>query len=130
MSYAIDCSNCKVQTVAYDIVDLIDNHTNVDGKIKCTNCSQSDAFIYRESILQEKQTWKRWIKGIKVIDTKEEGYTPYIFFLSDKLDGDIDGVQFCYFKDLRKQGGRLKHGSGPGGRMCLAHSRRKSTGYS
>ena len=54
MSYTIECNECKGNTYAENIVDLLKEHTNEDGFFVCSNCGCVDTFIYRESELQEK----------------------------------------------------------------------------
>jgi len=72
------------------------------------------------SPLQEKgEIWERWIKGIIRIKTDYETYSPYIFLTADTEDGQVNGIHFNYYKDTRSQGGRLKHGHGPGGASVL-----------
>ena len=118
MGYTIQCRsvNCKKETWATNIVTLIKDHTDKDGKIKCLSCGSADAYIYQESKLQEKgEIWKRFVKGVIPITTDFETYTPYVFLTAQKEDGEIDGIHFNYYKDTRNEGGRLKHGHGPGG---------------
>jgi hypothetical protein len=122
MSYKIKCRNqdCQEERYASNIVDLIDNHTDSLGRLKCIVCGNPDAYIYQESPLQEKGgPWKRWTKGVIRIKTQFEQYSPYVFLSSDKEDGDITDIQFNYYKDTRPEGGRLKHGHGPGGSPAL-----------
>ncbi len=116
MVYSINCSNCKKNTKAANIVDLIVNHTETIGKIKCTACGSLNASIYKESNLQEKgETWIRYIRSLIPIKTNCDTYTPYVFLTSQTENGEIDGIHFNYYKDTRKYGGKLKHGHGPGG---------------
>lgn len=115
MSYSITC-DCGKVTWANNIVELIRNHTNEIGHIICTECSFPRAHIFQESRVQEKgKPWRRYIKGVIPIRTAYEVYTPYIFLSSETKTGEIDHIQFYYYKDTRKDGGRLKHGHGPGG---------------
>lgn len=121
MSYNIMCSSCQKKTWAANIVDLIDKHTDSafgedGGMLVCGHCSAL-GHIYRSSKLQERgKTYVRYIKGVFRIPSNEERtYFPYLFLNSDTEDGDIGHVHFNYYKDTRKDGGRLKHGHGPGG---------------
>lgn len=116
MGYPIKCKDCGRETWAPNIVDLIKDYTEKNGKIKCI-CGSTNASIYQESNLQEKgQTWKRWIKGNIPIKTDVETYRPYVFLTAQTEDGEVDGIHFNYYKDTRnEEGGRLKHGHGPGG---------------
>ncbi|HWP90817.1 MAG TPA: hypothetical protein VNN20_01270 [Thermodesulfobacteriota bacterium] len=114
--------NCQERTWANDIVDLIDNHTDTRGRLKCSKCGISDAYIYRKSNLQEKdKVFERWIKGVIRITTPYQTYSPYVYLISDEENGDITGIHFNYYKDARsKPGGKLKHGHGPGGVPVLS----------
>ena len=99
---------------------MINEHTEKNGKIKCTACGSLNASIYQKSKLQEEgKTWERYIKGGIPIETEVETYTPYVFLTAQAEDGEIDGIHFNYYKDTRdprkKDGGKLKHGHGPGG---------------
>jgi len=118
MGYKINCINksCQKESKAINIDDLVKNCKDSFGKLKCRICGNSGAYIFRESKLQEKnEKWKRYIKGIITIETEDEDYTPYVFLTSQVMGGEIDGIHFGYYKDLRKKGGKLKHGHGPGG---------------
>lgn len=116
MGYSIKCTSCGQNTWAENIVNLINEHKEKNGKIKCTACGSSNASIYQESSLQEKgEIWERYIKGVIPIETEFETYTPYIFLTAQTENGEIDGIHFNYYKDTRKDGGKLKHGHGPGG---------------
>jgi DNA-directed RNA polymerase subunit RPC12/RpoP len=80
MGYLIKCNSCKQDTWASNIVDLVNEHTEKNGKIKCTACGSPNASIYQKSKLQEKdETWERYIKGVIPIKTEFETYTPYVF---------------------------------------------------
>lgn len=117
MGYLIKCSSCHQQTWAPNIINLIKEHTENSGKIKCIGCGSSNASVYRESKIQEKEEyWRRYIKGVIPIKTEFETYTPYIFLTAQAEDGEVNGIHFNYFKDTRNEGGgKLKHGHGPGG---------------
>lgn len=116
MGYLIKCNSCKQDTWASNIVDLVNEHTEKNGKIKCTTCGSPNASIYQKSkLLEEGETWERYIKGVIPIKTDFETYTPYVFLTAQTEDGEIDGIHLNYYKDTRKDGGKLKHGHGPGG---------------
>ena len=42
-------------------------------------------------------------------------YQPFAFLVSSSPEASPEDVWFAYYKDMRKQGGRLKMGYGPGG---------------
>ena len=122
MSYTISCYNksCGKSTWASNIIDLIENHTdNIFGKdggmIQCTECGKTKAYILTNYKLQEGGHWTHYRRGVIRIPSWEDFYNPYAILTSEKLDGKIDGVMPNYYKDLRPKGGKLKHGSGPGG---------------
>lgn len=123
MGYTIQCDVCKKSSWASNIVELIDDHLDENQMLKCTNCGASGAYIYKVSKTQEGMEWERWIKGIIRIDYHEEeieNYHPYVFLITHQgTQGKIDSVQISYYKDLRKGGGNLKHGHGPGGTPVL-----------
>ena len=127
MPYEIQCRDCVKTTWVANIVDLIKNHIQSgSGKFICSHCSGKDTFIYRESKLNEKsddgtpEVWERWIKGVMTVDSGFETYCPYIFLTADSEDSQPNGLHFHYYKDTRTQeGGKLKHGHGPGGPPVL-----------
>jgi hypothetical protein len=121
MSYDIQCRQCQKHTWASNIVELVTKNIDTSGRFVCVHCGCVDTFIYRESQLQEEgEVWERWIKGVILIETGIETYSPYIFLTADSEDGVPTGLHFHYYKDTRKQqNGRLKHGHGPGGPPVL-----------
>jgi hypothetical protein len=122
MPYEIKCNDCGKRTKASQIVDLITKHVNESGRFVCKECSSTDTYIYKSSVLQENgETWERWIRGIIQIQTDYETYSPYVFLTASGEQEDPDGIHFNYYKDTRSQkGGRLKHGHGPGGAPVLS----------
>lgn len=125
MPYEINCRDCKQLTWASNIDDLIKEHIDSNGRFLCSRCDSINTFIYRESKLQERDEngepdiWQRWIKGIICIDSGIETFSPYIFITAESEEGEATGLHFHYYKDTRSQGGRLKHGHGPGGPPVL-----------
>lgn len=122
MAYDIKCRSCGAVTWADNIVNLLKEHADSTGRFLCATCQSVDTYIYRESPLQEGQGeyWRRWIKGVIRIETGGPTYSPYIFLTAESEDGPVSGLHFNYYKDTRsQQGGRLKHGHGPGGAPVL-----------
>lgn len=122
MGYLIQCfaEGCGETTWANNIVELINEHSTNTGMLRCTACGGFQAYIYKESALQEKgETWPRWIRGVIRIDTGIETYSPYVFLTAEGKDAAVSGIHFNYYKDTRPQGGKLKHGHGPGGAPVL-----------
>jgi hypothetical protein len=123
MAYPIDCADCKGQTWAANIVDLIQHHTSPRGSITCSLCGHDHAYIKRESTLQEEgEVWQRCIRAAIPITTDYPTYTPYVFLTAESESGEPSGVHFNYYKDTRSAGGRLKHGHGPGGAPLFSHA--------
>jgi transcription elongation factor Elf1 len=123
MAYDINCRTCNEHTRANNIVDLLKENTDKDGKFVCSHCGGTDTYIFRESNLQEEgEVWKRWIKGVIQIDTGIDTYSPYIFLTADSEDREPTGLHFHYYKDTRNSpNGKLKHGHGPGGPPVLSN---------
>ena len=62
------------------------------------------------------EPWKPYLKGIIQPNGYGDGvYQPFAFLTSESPDEDSSAIWFTYYKDMRKQGGRLKMGYGPGG---------------
>jgi hypothetical protein len=121
MAYPIDCPTCGAKSRAKDIVDLIKRHCSERHMIRCLKCGSDEAGIPRTSALQERgQVWQRFVRGIVPVRTASETYSPYVSLLSREATGEIDMVQISYYKDVRRRGGKLKHGHGPGGTPVLS----------
>lgn len=121
MGWSIQCndSNCKGYTWATNIVDLIDNHTDVNGWFVCEHCGGS-GFIEKPFDLQEPgHTWKPYLRGAIRLGVPNDTYQPFVFMVSCEPNGKADDIWFSYYKDLRESGGRLKLGYGPGGPPVL-----------
>ena len=123
MVYDIQCRGCKKTTRGANIVDLLNEHTDQQGRFVCCQCNSTETFIYLESKLQEEgEVWHRWIKGVIRIETGIPTYSPYVFLTADSEDGPITGLHFHHYKDTRShKNGRLKHGHGPGGPPILGN---------
>jgi hypothetical protein len=121
LAYDVKCRACDTITWAGNIDKLLKNHTNENGRFVCSKCLSTETHIFRISALQEgpDEFWRRWIKGVITIDSGIETYCPYVFLTADSEAGPVTGLHFHYYKDTRAQGGRLKHGHGPGGPPVL-----------
>jgi hypothetical protein len=124
MAYEIRCKKHGVSKCD-DILDLIENRTNKKfgrngGEIICPKC-KGPAAIFRSYKLQEKgRTWQCQIKQIVRIPSEIPTYVPYVLFTSGQEAGNVsDGIMVSYYKDTRGEGGKLKHGHGPGGPAVL-----------
>jgi hypothetical protein len=117
MSFRLTCNNrkCHSSQRAKNIVDLISNYVGNDHFFKCPECSHN-MYIEKSFYLQEPgTTWKPYLRGIVELGIAGHSYRPFIFLVSRKPNNRISSCWFSYFKDLRKSGGKLKLGYGPGG---------------
>lgn len=120
MGWTIKChkDNCEEETWASNIVDLIQNHRDKEGWIKC-NCGSS-GYIEKSFELQEEgEVWEPYLRGIIPLGDTDNTYQPFVFIVSYEPKGHCKDVWFSYYKDLRADGGRLKLGYGPGGPPVL-----------
>jgi hypothetical protein len=126
MAYPVKCAQHGVSS-ASDILNLIEAHTDKGfgddgGIIVCPIC-KAPASVFKRYKLQEKdRTWDCWIKRIVRIPSEFPTYTPYVLFTTGEEAGTVyESVMISYYKDTRKEGGRLKHGHGPGGPAALTN---------
>ena len=120
-AWAIECTNseCGKVTTPENIADLMKSKGYRDdhGWFVCSACGSS-GYIRKQFRLQEGDEWEPYLKGIiqpPVYSNQEGGYQPFAFLVSYSPDTPPEDVWFAYYKDLRKQDGRLKMGYGPGG---------------
>ena len=121
MAWLITClsETCGKQTWAADIVDLIKNRLSPEGWIRC-QCGQP-GYVAKKFALQEKgETWEPYLRGVVPLGEAGEVYQPFVFLVSYTPGGPIEDAWFSYYKDMRKSGGRLKLGYGPGGPPVLS----------
>ena len=119
--WLIQCNNkgCNSKTWAGNIVDLIDNHTDKDGRFICGECGKY-GFIEKSFELQESgETWEHYLRGVIRLGDTKDTYQPFVFMVSYKPNGPANDIWFSYYKDMRNNGGRLKLGYGPGGPPVL-----------
>ena len=121
MGGTIKCGDgeCASETWTQNIDDLKRRHCDAQGWFLCGTCG-SRGYIPKQYDLQEGgEPWKPYLKGI--IQPRgcsdSEVYQPFAFLVSYSADPEEppEDVWFAYYKDTRKQGGRLKMGYGPGG---------------
>lgn len=119
MAWYIKCTdaNCDKVTVAWQIVDLINNHLDNQGWIKCA-CGR-DGYIEKSFDTQEGDVWNPFLRGIIPLGKEGNTYQPFVFLVSYEANSPVKDVWFSYYKDLREEGGRLKLGYGPGGPPVL-----------
>jgi hypothetical protein len=116
MAWNIKCvnSDCKRQSWADNIVDLIANHRDDSGWFSCS-CGKH-GYIEKIFELQEPgQLWQPYLRGIISLGESGDTYQPFVFLISYEPTGEVTDIWFSYYKDLRSSGGRLKLGYGPGG---------------
>jgi len=121
MGWTIQCSNkdCKTETWAANIVDLINDHTDENGWFFCSQCGSS-GFIEKSFDLPEPDhTWEPYLRGVIRLGNPDDAYQPFVFMVSYEPDGKVNEIGFSYYKDTRGSGGRLKLGYGPGGPPVL-----------
>ncbi|MDD5457734.1 MAG: hypothetical protein PHV30_11995 [Candidatus Margulisbacteria bacterium] len=123
MSYKLFClnTNCLVkQSYAENIVELIKIFVGKDYLFVCPSCSYN-MYIEKHFHLQEDgETWNPFLRGIVPLGNQNDTYQPFIYLVSDEPQNIISSYWFCYYKDTRKQGGKLKLGYGPGGPPVLS----------
>ena len=125
MSWIVNCyePHCKATHDAKNIVDLIERFCDADGWFVCQTCKQPTAYVRKEFQLQEKdrEPWRPFLRGIvqlanDVGDDPKSAYRPFVFLATyERADNPVKDFWFCYYKDMRARGGRLKLGQGPGG---------------
>ncbi len=120
MGWNINCTDlsCGQQSWAANIVDLIANHRDGEGWFLCS-CGKR-GYIKKSFNLQEAgEVWEPYLRGVIPLGEPGATYQPFVFLVSYKPSDEITDIWFSYYKDLRKSGGRLKLGYGPGGPPVL-----------
>ena len=120
-AWSIQCANneCGEVTSPVNIADLLkgNGYRDDQGWFLCGTCGSS-GYILKQFKLQEGGEWKPYLRGLiqpPLYGDKEGGYQPFAFLVSYSPEASPEDVWFAYYKDMRKQGGRLKMGYGPGG---------------
>ncbi len=119
MAWPIECTNCGKVSNPANIVKLMEEHLDDQGWILCGHC-KSSGYIEKKFKLQKgdpQGVWNPYLRGVirPSLHDSNNTYQPFAFLVSYTPDEDPDDVWFCYYKDTRAQGGRLKMGHGPGG---------------
>ena len=129
-SWIIECSANPKHEKSYphNIHDLIQNKKYFDenGWFQCSDC-KSAGYIQKSYKLQERdqkgkqEEWQPLLKGAIKLGEENDSYQPFIFLVSyEDPKRKPEDVWFCYYKDTRPNGGRLKLGYGPGGPPVLS----------
>ncbi len=127
MGWTIECCNkkCGKESWANNIVDLINDHRDKNGWFLCSTC-QGKGYIQKSFRLQERdqkgkqKKWEPCLRGAIELGEENDSYQPFIFVVGYSPEDKPEEVWFSYYKDLRKEGGRLKVGHGPGGPPVLS----------
>jgi hypothetical protein len=121
MSDNIICLNesCGKITWSGNIVELIDNHTNEDGYFVCEHCKSLGYIKKSFGLVEPNEFWEPILRGIVKLGQPGETYQPFIYLVSNSVSAPPSSAWFCYYKDMRKFGGKLKLGHGPGGPPVL-----------
>ena len=117
-TWTIKCTTCRKETYPYNIDHLVKHHLDEQGWFRCSHC-HNRGYIEKRYKLQEPDVgqWEPYLHGViqpKGWD-KNNTYQPFAFLVSGSPEEHPTSVWFCYYKDTRSQGGRLKMGHGPGG---------------
>ena len=125
-SWKISCTNsdCGRVTEPDNIAELTkpeNGYLDDQGWFLCEWCRGRGCISKTFTIQEGGAPWKPCLKGI-IRPNGYEGntYQPFAFLVSDSPQEHPDQVWFCYYKDTRKIGGRLKMGHGPGGPPVFA----------
>ena len=127
MGWSIKCrdKDCGEETWARNIVELIEDHCDDMGWIRCAACNNA-GYIKKSFDLQEPgEVWEPHLRGvIRLSDEPNDTYQPFVFLVSGTPNEQPSAVWFSYYKDTRTlAGGRLKLGYGPGGPPVLEASK-------
>lgn len=124
MAWSINCNNpsCGQTIRADNIVELINNHVDEAGWFVCRVCN-NHGHIKKSFDLQEPgETWDPFLRGVISLGELNDTYQPFVFLVSYEHDGPVTDIWVSYYKDLRRSGGNLKLGYGPGGPPVLGTS--------
>ena len=122
MSQDIHCQSCNVDTQAPNVAELIESHTDNQGRFCCATCGGTDTFLNARRRPRSGGGNRTWIKGIVPIDTKfaDAACVPFIFLTADAADGNITGIAFKYYRTAASNGGRAALRRRPDGGPVLA----------
>jgi hypothetical protein len=117
MALTIHCESCSAESVARGVADLIDRHTNEQGRFCCARCGGTDTYLDVPRRAAARRTSDIWFRGIVPIDakTRDATYAPFVFLTADESDGEISGIAFKYYRPEPSNGKKGKRGNGGGG---------------
>lgn len=117
-AWIIQCNSCKSSTDPGNIAELLsreNGYVDEQGWFLCKPCGRR-GYIKKEFNTQEGVPWEPYLQGVIQPKVYEgETYQPFGFLVSESSEKPPRHVWFCYYKDTRSTGGRLKMGHGPGG---------------
>ena len=116
MAYQIRCLKCEQDTWAGNIVELIEEHTNLDGRLVCGHCEETETYVDQITGRWEKEPeapWVEYIKGVIRLAADGDASIPYVFLTAHTVDGEVTRLRFGSYRDARPTG-RLADGPGPG----------------
>jgi hypothetical protein len=124
MALTIHCERCNADSVARGVSDLIDRHTNEQGRFCCGRCGGTDTFIEVARQSAARRAGDIWFRGIVPIDTRarDSTYAPFVFLTADAPDGDINGIAFKYYRPTPLNGKKGKRGNGGGGGPVMSQA--------
>jgi hypothetical protein len=121
MAFQIRCLICHADTWAGNVVELIDAHTNLCGRLICGDCGGTETYVAQITGRWEKEPeekFEEYIKGVIRIAADSSAYSPYVFLTAESAEGKATRIRFSHYKDPGPNG-RLTDGPGPGGATAL-----------
>lgn len=110
---------CKDTVPVSNILDQLKHCDEQTNLFKCS-CGHA-GYIEKSFAVQEKgEHWKPYLRGAITLGDPTDTYQPFVYLVSYEPNGEINALWFCYYKDTRSTGGRLKLGYGPGGPPVLS----------
>jgi hypothetical protein len=120
----VQCSNpdCGNKNWYADTVDLLKRFLppgKSAGLFKCLSCGKDTGFVKKQfSDIQEGdgEFAPFWRGAIRLRKKNQRAvFQPFFYLVSWESDSKVSACYPTYYKDLRKRGGSLKTGHGPGG---------------
>ncbi|HXV86890.1 MAG TPA: hypothetical protein VD793_09335 [Gemmatimonadales bacterium] len=124
MTQSIHCGSCNADTLARNVADLIDGHTNDQGRFCCGRCGGTDTALRRPKGYGSDGASDSWIRGALPISTKfpDAACAPFVFLTAESPDGDVTGIAFKYYRNTPSKAARGKGSRRPDGGPVLAQS--------
>lgn len=121
MTRTIQCRRCDARTEAANMADLLQAHTDDTGRFPCGECGTTDTYL-RQRDPQAGRAVARWIRGALSIETRSGDPTvrPFVFLTADGPGGDVNGIEFKYYRSSRPAGRTPRQRGRPAGGPVLA----------